>query len=214
MTSSYTIFRVVLNARRRVVVALALSSALLSGCVDPVSIVASSVLSAAFKTAVEQAEKNRPTPEDRWHEMQLSVLEREARGGTAESQFRLGTYYIQTQESKAEVWICAAANQGHARAQLQYGHWFNEDRAREDLFPFINITPNNADAFLWYALAAQNGEPRASHFRDSLIYGGIQTVKLDQARARLANWSSQDCGSPTTATLTVEEGNKALVDTR
>ena len=187
---------------------------MLAGCVDPVSMVASSVLSAAIKTAVEQAEKSRPTPEDLWHEAQLATLEREARSGAAESQFRLGTYYIQTQEPKAQVWICNAANQGHARAQLQYGHWFNEDRAREDLFPFINITPNNADAYLWYALAAQNGESRASHFRDSLIYGGIQTVKLDQARARLANWTAQGCGTAPATTLTAGETNRVLADSR
>jgi TPR repeat protein len=211
MAFSHTNFRVALNARRTVALALVLSSTTLAGCVDPVSLVASSVLSAALKTAVEQAEKSRPTPEDLWHEAQLAALEREARSGAATAQFRLGTYYVQTQESKAQVWICFAASQGHARAQLQYGHWFNEDRAREDLFPFITITPNNSDAFLWYALAAKNGESRASHFRDSLIYGGIQTAKLDHARARLANWSAQDCGSPPAATPTV---NEALADAR
>jgi TPR repeat protein len=167
-----------------------------------VSMIASSVMSAAIQTAVEQAEKNRPTPEELWQAAQFEKLTREAQSGSAEAQYRLGTYYIQAQESTAQTWICAAANQGHARAQLQYGHWFNEDRAREDLFPFISIAPNNSDAYLWYALAAQNGEPRASHFRDSLIYGGIQTVKLDQARARLENWSAQECSGAPHPTLT------------
>ena len=172
--------------------------------------VASSVVSAAFKTAVEQAEKNRPTPEQLWQDAQLAKLDREARAGAPEAQFRLGTYYIQINEPRAEVWICAAANQGHARAQLQYGHWYNEDRAREDMFPFIGITPNNSDAYLWYALAAQNGEPRAPHFRDSLIYGGIQTGKLDQARARLANWSARDCASVPETRLTAVDPNETI----
>lgn len=166
-------------------------------------------MSAAIQTAAEQAEKNRPTPEQLWQAAQFEKLEREAHAGSPEAQYRLGTYYIQAQESTAQTWICAAANQGHARAQLQYGHWFNEDRTREDLFPFISITPNNSDAYLWYALATQNGEPRAAHFRDSLIYGGIQTVKLDQARARLENWSAQDCASAPRPTLTAAGSSTA-----
>jgi TPR repeat protein len=165
----------------------------LTGCIDPVSMIASSVLSAALKTAMEQAEKNRPTSEQLWQQAQLEQLEFDAQAGNPAAQFKLGQYYIHMQDPTAQVWVCAAANQGHARAQLQYGHWYNEDRAREDLFPFIAIVPNNSDAYLWYALAAENGEPRAPHFRDSLIYSGIQTSKLDQARARLTNWSGQPC---------------------
>ena len=214
MLHSHTFIQCAHGTQRFAAITLALLCTALAGCVDPVSMVASSVLSAAIKTAVEQAEKNQPTPDELWQEAQFAKLEREARAGAPEAQYRLGTYYIQTQESTAQTWICAAANQGHARAQLQYGHWFNEDRAREDLFPFINITPNNSDAYLWYALAAQNGEPRASHFRDSLIYGGIQTNKLDQARARLENWLAQDCNGAPGTTLTAANPDAAFTASR
>ena len=215
MTGSHANAQAARGARRIVVFALALSCTTIAGCIDPVSLVASSVLSTAFKTVLDQAEKNnRPQPDRQWHDVQLAILEREARAGAAEAQFRLGTYYIQTQESTAQTWICTAANQGHAGAQLQYGHWFNEDRAHEDLFPYIGITPNNSDAYLWYALAAQNGESRAPLFRDSLIYSGIPAAKLDQARARVANWSAQDCGSAPSTTLTAIDPDENLTASR
>ena len=157
--------------------------------------IASSLLSAAVKTAIEQAEKNRPSPEQLWHEAQLGRLERLAAGGDTEAQFQLGTYYLMLGDPASQQWICAAANRGHARAQLQYGHWFNEDRAREDLFPFITITPNNADAYMWYDLATRNGEPRAAHFRDNLIYAGMTAEKLDIGRERADSWLPEPCPS-------------------
>ncbi len=181
-----------LSTTRRVGVLL-VAGTLATGCVDPASMVVSSVVSAAVKTAVVQAEKNRPTPEQLWHDAQVAQLERRALGGDREAQFQIGTYYLVLQEPAAEAWICHAAMRGHPKAQLQYGHWFNEDRAREDLFPFISVEPDNANAFLWYSLAADNGEPRAPHFRDNLIYAGIPAVKLERARARHAAWTPGTC---------------------
>lgn len=167
----------------------------LSACGGPETMIASSIISAAVKTTIEQAEKNRPSPEQLWHEAQVERLERLADSGDTEAQFQLGTYLLMLGDPAAQQWICAAANRGHARAQLQYGHWFNEDRAREDLFPFITITPDNADAYMWYDLATRNGEPRAAHFRDNLIYAGMSAAKLDTGRMRAANWSPQPCPS-------------------
>lgn len=163
------------------------------------------MLSAALKSAIDHS-KNNPAPrndEQLWREAQFAQLERKARAGDVDAQFHLGTFFIQAQQAQAQQWICAAANHGHAGAQLQYGHWFNEDRKHEDLFPFIRITPNNSEAFFWYSLAVQNGESRAGLFRDSLVYGGLHAVETDQARARLASWSAQDCGDTQQSTPTV-----------
>jgi len=184
-------------------------TAALGGCVDPVGMVASGVAQAAIKTAIEQAEKSRPTPQQLWHRAQLASLERRAAAGDAEAQYRLGTYYLLLRDPAAEPWICEAANQGHARAQLQYGHWFNEDRAREDLFPFITLRPDNATAYLWYELAARNGEPRAPFFRDSLIHAGIAAGKLEQGRARAARGSPGPCPRPLLATAGAAPANRA-----
>lgn len=171
----------------------------LGACGGPEAMIVSSLMSAAVRTAVDQAQKNRPTPEQMWHEAQVASLERRAIAGDPEAQFQIGTYYLVLQEPLSEQWICAAANQGHPKAQLQYGHWFNEDRSREDLFPFIALTPDNSTAFMWYDLAASNGEPRAPHFRDSLIYGGMPANALERGRARVVAWTPGSCADATIA---------------
>jgi len=184
-----------MRAPIRTSLAAALAAFALGGCFDPGSMILSSVASAALRTAIDQAEKNRPTPEQMWHEAQVASLERQAIAGDVEAQFQIGTYYLLLQEPAAEQWICEAASRGHAKAQLQYGHWFNEDRHREDLFPFIAIAPDNATAYLWYSLSASNGEPRAPHFRDSLRYSGLAAASVQQADMRLAGWAPGPCGS-------------------
>ncbi len=178
---------------------------MLSACGGPETMIASSILSAAIKTTIEQSIRNQPTPEELWHEVQFAQLERRALTGDTDAQFQLGQYYLQRQEATAQQWICAAANAGHPRAQVQYGHWFNEDRAREDLFPFIAITPNNATAYMWYDLAAANGEPRASHFRDNLIYAGMPVTQLEQGRARVASWTPQPCEGTLFRTASIQD---------
>ena len=180
--------------------ALLLTTLVLStGCAGgPAGMVVSSLASAALRTAIDQAEKSRPTPEQLWHEAQMAGLERRALAGELEAQFQIGTYYLLLQEPAAQQWICVAANRGHPKAQLQYGHWFNEDRAREDLFPFIAIGPDNASAWVWYSLAAENGESRAAHFRDGLIHTGITTQSLERGRSQLAHWAPQPCGAAST----------------
>lgn len=186
----------------------AVSAAMLSGCGGPETMIASSILSAAIRTTIEQAAKNQPTPEQLWHEAQVAQLERRALAGDTEAQFQMGTYFLLLQEPVAQQWICAAANGGHPRAQLQFGHWYNEDRAREDLFPFIRVSPDNAAAYMWYDLAAANGEPRAPHFRDSLIYAGMPVTQLEQGRARVASWTPQPCDGPPLRTASVSSGSR------
>jgi len=184
----------------RIAVAAFLSLTLaLGACGGPETMIASSLISAALRTAVDQAQKNRPTPEQMWHEAQVASLERRAIAGDPEAQFQIGTYYLVLQEPVSRQWICAAANQGHPKAQLQYGHWFNEDRSREDLFPFIAVTPDNSTAYMWYDLAATNGEPRAPHFRDSLIYAGMPADTLERGRASVVAWTPGSCAGATIA---------------
>jgi TPR repeat protein len=166
---------------------------LLAGCGGPEAMIISSVVQAAVKTAVAQAEKNRPTPEQLWHEAQVANLERRAIGGDVEAQFQIGTYYLLLQEPVAQRWICEAASRGHAKAQLQYGHWFNEDRTREDLFPFIAITPDNTRAYVWYSLAADRGEPRAPHFRDSVLRAGMPSHAVQAGDTGIAGWTPGPC---------------------
>ncbi len=173
----------------------------LAGCVSVAGTIASSVASAAIKTAIAQHEKNKPTPEQLWQDAQMASLERRAIGGELEAQYQLGTYYLVRQEPTGADWICQAANMGHPAAQLQYGHFYNEDRKYEDLYPFLSLPPNNVEAFVWYSLAARHGEPRAGHFRDSLTGGMLGVNQLREAERRLAGWQPIDCGKVRSATV-------------
>jgi len=184
-----------LRTRLRHGILLLLSTWLLGACADPLSMVASSVLSAAVQTGIETAQKNRADPEKLWQQAQLAQVEQQAIGGDPNAQFQLGIYYLLRREPGAAGWICLAANQGHARAQLQYGHLFNEDRKHDDLFPFIAITPDNVQAFLWYSLSASNGSARARLFRDSLKQNRLNSRQLHKALAAIENWHPTSCSS-------------------
>lgn len=194
-----------LTATFRVTV-VCLCSIGVGGCVSVAGTIASSVASAAIKTAIAQAEKNKPTPEQLWHEAQVAGLEHRAVSGEIEAQYQLGTYYLILQEPRGADWICQAAIQGHAKAQLQYGHFFNEDRKLEDMYPFIGIRPDNVQALVWYSLSDQHGEPRAAHFRDSLLSGRMSPERIDRAEAVLSHWIPTSCGDITPSTVVAGTG--------
>jgi len=164
--------------------------------------VASSVLSAAIRTGIESAKNNRADPEKLWQQAQLAQVEQNAIAGDVDAQFQLGILYLLRQEPGAADWICHAANQGHGKAQLQYGHLFNEDRKRDDLFPFISIGPDNVQAFIWYSLSANNGEPRGVLFRNSVKQTGLNSQRLHSALAGVENWKPTPCGHPAALTQT------------
>lgn len=188
------------------ITAVLLFCAALSGCVSVAGAIASSVAQAAIKTAIDQAEKNKPTPEQLWHEAQVASLEHRAVSGEVDAQYQLGTYYLVLQEPRGVDWLCQAAIQGHAKAQLQYGHFFNEDRKLDDLYPFVGIRPDNVQALVWYSLSDQHGEPRAAHFRDSLLSGRMSPERIDRAEVVLSSWTPTSCGDITPATSTVVAG--------
>ena len=173
----------------------------LCGCVGVATTVATTVASAALQTAIEQAQKNRPTPEQLWHDAQVANLERNAVAGNVDAQYQLGSYYLVLREPRGADWVCQAAIQGHPQAQLQYGHFFNEDRKRGDLFPYVEIAPDNVQAFLWYSLATRGGEPEAAHFRDSLLSGSMSAQRIDLAEATLAAWTPSSCAEFKPSTL-------------
>jgi TPR repeat protein len=182
--------------RNRAVTLILFSTLVLGACADPLSMVASSILSAAIRTGIESAQKNRADPEKLWQQAQLAQTEQNAIAGDVDAQFQLGLFYLLRQEPSAADWICHAANQGHGKAQLQYGHLFNEDRKRDDLFPFISISPDNIQAFIWYSLSANNGEPRGVLFRNNVKRTGLNSQRLHSALTGVENWKSTPCGHP------------------
>lgn len=167
-----------------------------SGClIAPEIMIAADVVSAAMKAGVDYAEKSKPTPEQRWEQAKVERLERRALGGDVEAQYEMGLVLQAAHSAKAKQWICRAANNGLARAQAHMGHWYNEDRNREDIWPFIDIRPDNREAFVWYSLAEVNGDAMSVSYRDRLEKNAMDSAQVVDARGRLAEWSPGYCGS-------------------
>ena len=101
-----------------------------------------------------------------------------AEDGDAAAAYALATLLTERHDPDARRWMCEAALKGNANAQLQLGHWYNEDRRREDLWPFISIAPDNQVAYRWYSAALENGDQRAGIFRESLADGAADAVAL------------------------------------
>ena len=74
------------------------------------------------------------------------------------------------------------------------GHWYNEDRNREDIWPFIDIRPDNKKAYVWYSLAESNGDLISLSYRERLERKVLRPDELAQARAELEEWTPESCG--------------------
>ncbi len=181
---------------KRIRYLLALSFVLSSsGClVSPPVMIAVDVLTAAVKAGADYAEKNKPTPEERWQQSKLDRLTRRANDGDLDAQYELGLIHQAASSGKAKMWVCRAANNGLARAQTHMGHWYNEDRKQEDLWPFIDIRPDNREAFVWYSLAEANGNIFASNFRNNLESESMSSDEIAKARNLLSRWKPAYCG--------------------
>ena len=166
-----------------------------SGClVAPPIMIAADVVSAAMKASIDYAEKNKPTSEQLWEKARIDRLQRRAQSGDVEAQYEMGLIHQAAQSSGARHWVCLAANSGLARAQAHMGHWYNEDRKREDLWPFIDIRPDNKKAFVWYSLAESNGDVMSLNYRNRMVKNAMTTGDLDQARMHLTEWAPEQCG--------------------
>ena len=165
----------------------------------PEMMIATNIASAAFQATVEYAQKNRPTAEQAWRSSRLTYLEEQARGDNAVAQYTLGQFYQVHRDEQAHHWICQAANLGHSQAQLQLGHWYNEDRLKEDPWPYIDLRPDNREAYVWYLLAAKGGNPAAQPFMSYLESGLMTGPDVDEAHNMLAAWSPSGCGAIATA---------------
>ena len=97
-----------------------------------------------------------------------------AESGDSDGAYKIATLLSERHDPDAMRWMCEAARGGHPRAQLQVGHWYNEDRRREDLWPFIGVSPDDDVAYQWYTAALDNGEDRAFIFRESLSYTTLE----------------------------------------
>lgn len=133
----------------------------LSGCGSVSGVMlAGNIVSAAGAAAVDASRDSRREEGDavRARGMQQYLAELGAEQGIAGDELAFGRLLTEQRDPDAFHWMCQAAMAGLPDAQLQLGHWYNEDRLREDLWPFIDARPDNATARAWYSAAASNGE--------------------------------------------------------
>ena len=185
---------VILCDRLRAAVALMLVAAALSACMGPQVMIATNVASAALKASVDYAEKNKPTPAQAWRASRRQYLEEQGHAGNASSQYAVAQLYQGHRDGAAQFWMCKAANSGHPAAQLQLGHWYNEDRLTEDPWPFISVRPDDRVAYMWYSLAELNGERSGEPFRLQLKNDQLNDADLEAAEAMTAGWAPGSCG--------------------
>jgi TPR repeat protein len=155
--------------------------------------IASNLAQAAVRTAIEYNERHAPTPDQLWAEEQLGLLESRAYGGDAEASYLLARIHQSHERRDAEHWMCEAANVGHREALMQMGHWYNEDRRREELWPYITLSPDNRKAYVYYTLAARRGEIIATAYRDAIAAEAMTAHDIRAAEQRLARWEPVTC---------------------
>lgn len=105
-----------------------------------------------------------------------------AEQGSADGQLQLGLLYLSGAGGKDTVeglkWLKLSANQGNPDAQLNLGFAYRNASG---------IPHDYVEAWMWFQLAAQNGDPLAPRQRDSL-QRFMTKAQFDQARARAAAW--------------------------
>lgn len=76
-------------------------------------------------------------------------------------------------------WKCRAANKGHVEAQLMM--------AKDYRYGFGAVNVDRAQAYKWYALTAQNGEPEGATGRDQTVEY-MTSEEMIEAKRALAEW--------------------------
>jgi len=128
------------------------------------------IVNAAGTAALEASDRNHaPTAEaGRSSAMTEHLARLGATSGDPQAAYVLATLLTERGDSRGLHWMCEAAQAGHGGAQLQLGHWYNQDREREDPWPFIGADPDDRVAAYWYGEASRNGKKIAVIFLDSL----------------------------------------------
>jgi TPR repeat protein len=180
--------------RSTILLLLIFLAALLSAC-GPLTtfVLVGDVVNAAGVAYTDQQYAQR-TQQDEIDDAYEELLQAKATEGDTESQYQLGMFYVAKRNSDALGWICQAANAGHAKAQLQMGHWYSEDRLQSDLWPYIRIRPDDNQAYVWYSLAEKGGDEDAALFRMVLRDNRMTKTDVDAAKQKVSLWQSTTCG--------------------
>ena len=105
--------------------------------------------------------------------------------------------------STAWRWLCRAADSGFTKGQSLVARWHRTDLSpspgweREEEFAReAGIRPDNRVAYLWYTLAARNGDDHAQNLRDWLVHAVDMTAdEIAQAEQWARDWKPGECGA-------------------
>lgn len=105
----------------------------------------------------------------------VSQLLKDAQGGNADSQFKLGVLYRNTKidDSEAAHWFRLAAEQGHSNAQVNLGFMYYHGKG---------VIQDYQEAMRWYRLAADQGHATAQN-NIGLMYANGEGVMKDAQEA-------------------------------
>ena len=112
----------------------------------------------------------------------------DAERGGPNAQIKLYRHLRNEPSNEALRWLCLAANQDHALGQEYLGdlHAWGESGL---------VELDRVRAYMWYSLAAANGNPRAGFARDDLA-DQMTPAQIAEAERLAAEWKPGDCGAP------------------
>ena len=123
----------------------------------------------------------------------------DAENGEPEAQFQL--YTRDKPDGKSLTWLCLAADQGHAPAQEELGDLHVKGLGQAWREAGL-VELDHVRAYMWYSLAAANGEPPVGLTRDDFA-DHMTPEQIAEAERLAAEWKPGDCGaegSPTKST--------------
>ena len=134
----------------------------------------------AIEHAKEQCQKDKNRYET-WHEQQpdqIAKLRSEVKDGSLEAEFELASQ-LGLSSDEGWIWLCRAADDGHARARFLVGLWYER------------YLLNQVHAYKWYSLADKDNYC-ASESKKRLFIT-ITLEELDEANHLIAVWKPGEC---------------------
>ncbi len=115
----------------------------------------------------------------------------DAENGDREAQFQ--RYTRDKPDGKSLTWLCLAANQGHALALEELGDLHVKGLGQAWREAGL-VELDRVRGYMWYSLAAANGNPRAGFTRDDLA-DQMTPEQIGEAERLAAEWKPGDCGA-------------------
>lgn len=104
-------------------------------------------------------------------------------------------------EEEVVAWkaLCMAAAMNHPAAQSEVGYWHRTDvwenlmDGRAVSLRTADFKPDNRLAYMWYTLAAENGDSDAVRHREYVISADMTPRQIMEAEQMARNWKPGDC---------------------